>query len=172
LFSGVVPYPSTVGDSTTDYLCVYLPGTEQATPPHRYSEPSESELLSSKLLLYSSEVALLLEFTVDPDTQKPGLLDRGDYLLVEVNQYRRSRVGTGKVDKFALFWSKLHSLCSSPLATDLPGTLEVLASHLCIPAEHEEVQVISEADCNKAHVIAELGIETGSVKEEENRGEQ
>ena len=172
LFSGVVPYPGTIGDSTADYLCVYLPGAEQAIPPRGHSESSESELLGSKLPLYSSEVTLPLEFTVNPDTQKPGLLDRGNYLLVEVNQYRGSRVGTGEVDKFTLFWSKLYSLCSSPLATDLPGALEVPASRLCIPAKGKEVQVIGKADCNKASIVPELGIETSSIEEEENRREQ
>jgi hypothetical protein len=172
LFSGVVPYPSTIGDCTTDHFCIYLPGTEQATPPHRYSESSKSKLLGSELLLYSSEVALPLEFTVDPDTQKPGLLDRGNCLLVEVNWYCRGCVGTGEVDKFTLFWSKLYPLCSSPLAIDLPGALKVPVSRLCIPAEHEEVQVVSEADCNKACMITELGIETDSIEEEEDRREQ
>jgi hypothetical protein len=155
-----------------DHLCVYLPGTEQAIPPYRHSKPSESELLGSELLLYGSKVTLPLEFTVDPDTQKPGLLDRGNYLLVKVDWCHRSCIGTGEVDKFTLFWSKLYSLCSSLLATDLPGTLEVLVSHLYIPAEHKEVQVVSEADCNKAHMITELGIETGSIEEEEDRREQ
>jgi hypothetical protein len=167
-----MPHSSTICDCTADYLRVYLPGAEQATPPRGRSEPSESELLGGKLPLYSSEVTLPLEFTVDPDAQKPGLLDRVNYLLVEVNRYRGSRVGTGKVDKFALFRSELHSPCSSPLATDLPGALEVPASRLCIPTECEKVQVISEADRYEARVIAELGIETGSVKEEENRGER
>jgi hypothetical protein len=172
LFSRVVLYSSTIGNSTADHLRVYLPGTEQAILLYRYSEPSESKLLGSELLLYGSKVTLLLEFIVDPDTQKLGLLDRGNYLLVEVNQYRRSCVGTGKVDKFTLFWSKLYSSCSSLLATDLPGTLEVLVSRLCIPAEHKKVQVISKANCNKAHMITELGIETGSIEEEEDRREQ
>ena len=67
LFSGVVLYPGITGDSTINYLCVYLPSTEQAIPLYRYSEPSKSELLGSKLLLYGSKVTLLLEFTVDPD---------------------------------------------------------------------------------------------------------
>jgi hypothetical protein len=131
-----------------------------------------NKLLGSELLLYGSKVTLPLEFTVNPDTQKPGLLDRGNYLLVEVDQYCRSYMGTGEVDKFTLFWSKLHSLYLSLLATDLPGTLKVLASHLYIPAEHKEVQVVSEADYNKAHMITELGIETGSIEEEEDRREQ
>jgi hypothetical protein len=117
-------------------------------------------------------VTLPLEFTVDPDAQKPGLLDRGNYLLVEVDRRRRSRVGAGEVDKFTLFWSKLHSSCSSPLATDLPGALEVPASRLRILAEREEVQVVGEADCNKARMITELGIETGGVEEEEDRRER
>ena len=115
LFSGVVLYPGAVGDSTADYLCVYLPGTEQATPPRGRSEPSESELLGGKLPFYSSEVTLPLEFTVDPDAQKPGLLDGGNYLLVEVNGCRGSCVGAGKVDKFTLFWSKTPFLVFEPI---------------------------------------------------------
>jgi hypothetical protein len=117
-------------------------------------------------------VTLLLEFTVDPDTQKPGLLDRGNYLLVEVDQCCRSCIGTGKVDKFTLFWSKLYSLYSSLLATDLLGTLKVLVSCLYIPTEYKEIQVISKANCNKAYIIIELGIETSSIEEEEDRREQ
>jgi hypothetical protein len=167
-----VLYPSTIGDCTTDHLCIYLPGTEQAIPLYRYSESSESELLGSKLLLYSSKVALLLEFTVDLDTQKPGLLDRGNCLLVKVNWRYRGYIGTGKIDKFTLFWSKLYPLCSSLLAIDLPGALKVLASRLYIPAEYKEVQVISKADYNKASIVTELGIEISSIKEEENRREQ
>jgi hypothetical protein len=123
-------------------------------------------------VLYSSKVTLLLEFIVDPDTQKPGLLDKGNYLLVEMNWYYRSYIGIGKVDKFTLFWSKLYSLCLSLLAIDLPGTLKVLASRLYIPAEYKEVQVISKANYNKAYMITELGIETSSIEEEENRRKQ
>jgi hypothetical protein len=85
LFSGVVLYPGIIGNSTINYLYIYLPGIEQAIPLYRYSDPSKSELLGSKLLLYGREVTLLLEFTVDLDAQKPGLLDKGNYLLVEVN---------------------------------------------------------------------------------------
>jgi hypothetical protein len=172
LFGGVVPYSGTVGDSAADHLRVYLPGTEQAIPPRGRSEPSESELLGSKLPLYGSEVTLPLEFTVNPDTQKPGLLYRGYYLLVEVNRRRGNRVGAGEVDKFTLFWGKFHPSCSSLLAIDLPGALEVPASRLRIPAEGEEVQVIGKADCNKASMVLELGIETGGIEEEENRREQ
>ena len=46
------------------------------------------------------------------------------------------------------------------------------ASRLRIPAERKKVQVVGEAYCNEASVVAELGIETGSVEEEENRREQ
>jgi hypothetical protein len=167
-----VLYTSAIGNSTTDYLYVYLSGTEQAIPLYRYSEPSKSKLLGSKLLLYSNKVTLLLEFIVNPDTQKPGLLDRGNYLLVKVNQYYRSYIGTGEIDKFTLFWSKLYPLYLSLLTIDLPSTFKVPVSHLYIPAEYKKVQVIGKADCNKASIIIELGIETGSIKEEENRREQ
>jgi hypothetical protein len=85
LFSGIVLYTSAIGNSAIDHLCVYLSGIEQAIPSCGYSEPSKSKLLGSKLLLYSSKVILLLEFIVNPDTQKPGLLDRGNYLLVKIN---------------------------------------------------------------------------------------
>jgi hypothetical protein len=60
----------------------------------------------------------------------------------------------------------------SLLATGLLGALEVPVSRLCIPAKGKEVQVIGKADCNKASVVPELGIETGSIEEEENRREQ
>jgi len=73
-------------------------------------------------------VALPLEFTVNPDTKKPGLLDWGDCLLAEANSYRGHCMYTGKVDKFTLFWGKLYALCSSLLAVDLPGTLKVSVS--------------------------------------------
>jgi hypothetical protein len=67
LFSGIVLYSSTIGNSAADHLRVYLPGTEQAIPLYGHSEPSESKLLGSKLLFYGSKVTLLLEFTVDLD---------------------------------------------------------------------------------------------------------
>jgi hypothetical protein len=60
----------------------------------------------------------------------------------------------------------------SLLATDLPSALKVPVSHLYIPAKYKEVQVISKADCNKAYMITELGIETSSIEEEEDRREQ
>jgi hypothetical protein len=63
-----MPYSGTIGDCTADYLRVYLPGTEQVTPPHGRGEPSEGELLGGKLSLYSIEVTLPLEFTVFPNT--------------------------------------------------------------------------------------------------------
>ena len=103
LFDRIILYPSTIGDSTTDYLYIYLSSAEQAIPLYRRSESSKSKLLGSKLPLYSNKVTLPLEFTVDLDAQKPGLLDRDNYLLVEVNRYRRSRIGAGKIDKFTLF---------------------------------------------------------------------
>jgi hypothetical protein len=73
-------------------------------------------------------VALPLEFTVDLDAKKPGLLDWGDRLLAEANSCRGRCIYTGKVDEFTLFWGKLHVLYLSLLATDLPGTFEVPAS--------------------------------------------
>jgi hypothetical protein len=73
-------------------------------------------------------VALPLEFTVNPDTKKPGFLDWGDRLLAEANLCYRHYTYTGKVDEFTLFWGKLYTPCPSLLATGLPGTLEVLAS--------------------------------------------
>ena len=88
--------------------------------------------------------------------------------------YRRrgSCAGTGKVYQFALFWGKLYSPCLGPLVTGLPGAFEVPASLLCVLAEGKEVQVISKADCNEACLVTELGVETSSVKEEEDRGER
>jgi hypothetical protein len=70
-----VLHSSSIGYYTTDNLCVYFSGIEQAIPPRGHSEPSKGELLGSELLLYSIKVALLLEFTVDLDTKKPGFLD-------------------------------------------------------------------------------------------------
>jgi hypothetical protein len=70
-----VPHSSSIGHCTADNLCVYFSGTEQAIPLCGHSEPSKGELLGSKLLLYSVKVALLLEFTVNLDTKKPGFLD-------------------------------------------------------------------------------------------------
>jgi hypothetical protein len=63
----VVLHSSTIGYCTTDHLSIYFPGTEQATPLYRHSEPSEGELLGGKLPLYSVKVSLLLEFTVNPN---------------------------------------------------------------------------------------------------------
>jgi hypothetical protein len=62
-----VPHSGTIGYYTTDHLGVYFPGTEQATPLYRHGEPSKGELLGGKLPLYSVEVSLPLEFTVDPN---------------------------------------------------------------------------------------------------------
>ena len=62
-----MPHSSSIGHCTTDNLCVYFSGTEQATPLYGRSEPSEGKLLGSELLLYGIKVALLLEFTVDLD---------------------------------------------------------------------------------------------------------
>jgi hypothetical protein len=84
----------------------------------------------------------------------------------------RSYTGTGKVDQFALFRGKLHSLYSSPLAANLPGAFKVPASLLCVLTKGKEVQVICEADCNKAGLVAELSIETSGIEEEKDRGEQ
>jgi hypothetical protein len=75
LLSRVVPHSSTISYSATDNLCVYFSGTEQAIPLHGHGEPSEDKLLGSELPFYSIKVALLLEFTVDPDSKKPGFLD-------------------------------------------------------------------------------------------------
>jgi hypothetical protein len=130
LFSGVVLYSSTIGNSAADHLCVYLPGTEQATPPCGHSEPSESELLGSELLLYGSKVTLPLEFTVDLDAQKLGLLDRGNYLLVEVDQCRRSCVAGTEL------------YCKTPESLQYkkeslpPSTLPPRAQDCCPEAHH------------------------------------
>ena len=123
-----MPHSSSIGHCTTDNLCVYFSGTEQATPLRRRGKPGEGKLLGSELPFYGVKVALLLEFTVDLDAQKPGFLDWGDCLLAEANSCRGRRTCTGKVDEFALFWGKLHTLCSSLLATDLPGAFEVSVS--------------------------------------------
>jgi hypothetical protein len=48
----------------------------------------------------------------------------------------------------------------------------VLASRLRVFAECKEVEVVSKSNCNEASVVLELGIETGGVKEEEDRGER
>jgi hypothetical protein len=73
-------------------------------------------------------VALLLEFIVNLDTKKPGLLDWGDRLLAEANLYYRHCIYTDKIDEFTLFWGKLYTLCLSLLAIDLLGTFKVLVS--------------------------------------------
>jgi hypothetical protein len=116
-------------------------------------------------------VALPLEFTVNPDSKKPGFLDWGDRLLAKANWRRGRCVYTGKVDKFTLLWGKLHPSCSSPLATDLPGAFEVSASRLCILTEGQEVQVVGEADCYETSLVVELSVETRGVEEEEDRRE-
>jgi hypothetical protein len=103
LFSRIILYTSTIDNSTIDYFCIYLSSIEQAIPLYRYSKPNKSKLLDSKLLLYSSKIILLLEFIIDPDTQKLGLLDRSNYLLVKVNWYYRSYIGIDKINKFTLF---------------------------------------------------------------------
>jgi hypothetical protein len=89
-----------------------------------------------------------------------------------VNWYYKGCIGISKIDKFALFWSKLYLLYSSLLATDLLGALKVLVSYLYISAKYKKVQVISKADYNKASIVIELGIETNSIEEEENRRKQ
>ena len=71
----VVLYSSSIGHCTTDNLYVYFSSIEQAIPLYRHSEPSKGELLGSELPLYSVKVALLLEFTVNPDTKKLDFLD-------------------------------------------------------------------------------------------------
>jgi hypothetical protein len=76
------------------------------------------------------------------------------------------------VDQFALFRGKLYSSCSSLLAANLLGAFEVPASLLCVLTKGEEVQVICEADCNKAGLVVELSVETSSIEEEKDRGEQ
>jgi hypothetical protein len=80
-------------------------------------------------------------------------------------------VGIGKVDKFTLFRGKLHSLYIGPLATRLPSGFKVLAGRLYILTKCQEVKVVGKANCNKASVVLELGIEACSIEEEENRGE-
>jgi hypothetical protein len=70
-----VPHSSSIGHCTTDNLCIYFSGIEQAIPPHGHSEPSKGKLLGSELPLYSIKVALPLEFIVNPDAKKPGFLD-------------------------------------------------------------------------------------------------
>jgi len=116
-------------------------------------------------------VALPLEFTVNPDSKKPGFLDWGDYLLAEANWYRGRCVYTGKVDKFTLLWGKLHPSCSSLLATDLPGVFKVSASRLYILTEGQEVQVVGEADCYETSLVTELSVETRGIEEEEDQRE-
>jgi hypothetical protein len=128
LLGRVVPHSSTISHSTTDDFCVYFSGTEEATPLHGHGEPSEGKLLGSELPFYSVKVALPLEFTVDLDTKKPGLLDWSDRLLAKVNSCRGYCIYTGKVDEFTLFWGKLYALCLSLLAIDLLDTFEVLVS--------------------------------------------
>jgi hypothetical protein len=88
-----------------------------------------------------------------------------------VNQYYRSYIGIGKIDKFTLFWSKLYLLYLSLLITDLLDAFKVPVSHLYILTKYKKVQVISKANYNKANIVIELGIETGSIKEKENRRE-
>jgi hypothetical protein len=102
LLGRVVPYSSTISHSATDDLCVYFSGTEQAIPLHGHGEPGEGKLLGSELPFYSIKVALPLEFTVNPDSKKPGFLDWGDHLLAEANWCRGHCMYTGKVDKFTL----------------------------------------------------------------------
>jgi hypothetical protein len=70
-----VPHSSTISYSTIDNFYVYFSSIEQATPPRGHSKPSKGKLLGSELLFYSIKVALLLEFTVNPDSKKLGFLD-------------------------------------------------------------------------------------------------
>ena len=81
-------------------------------------------------------------------------------------------MGTGKVDQFALFRGKLYSSCSSLLATNLLGAFKVPACLLCVLAKGKEVQVICEADYNKASLVTELSVKTSSIEEEKDKGEQ
>jgi hypothetical protein len=60
----------------------------------------------------------------------------------------------------------------SLLAIDLLDTLKVLVSCLYISAKYKKVQIISKADCNKAYIIIELGIETSSIEEKEDKRKQ
>ena len=166
-----MPDPSPICDGASNYLCIHLPGAEQATSPRGRGESGESKLLGSELPFYCREVALPLEFTVDPDSKKPGFLDWGDRLLAEANWRRRRCACTGKVDKFTLFWGKLHSSCSSPLATDLPGAFKVSVSRLYILTKGQEVQVISKANCYKTSLVIELSVETRGIEEEEDQRE-
>jgi hypothetical protein len=76
------------------------------------------------------------------------------------------------VDQFTLFRGKLYSLCSSLLAVNLPGAFEVPASLLHVLTKGKEVQVICEADCNKASLVIELSVETSGIEEEKDRGER
>jgi hypothetical protein len=117
-------------------------------------------------------VAFPLEFAVNPDAEEPSLLDRRYNLLIEVNWRRRSGAGASKVDEFTLFGSKLHSPRMGPLAARLPSGFEVSAGRLCILTERKEVKVVGKADCNKAGVVLELGIEACSIEEEENGRER
>jgi hypothetical protein len=60
----------------------------------------------------------------------------------------------------------------SLLIIDLLGAFKVLVSHLYIPAEYKKIQIISKANCNKANIIIELGIETSNIKKKENKRKQ
>jgi hypothetical protein len=164
-----VLHSSTISHSTTDDFCVYFSGTEQAILLRRHGEPGKGKLLGSELPFYGIKVALLLEFTVDLDSKKPGFLDWGDHLLAEANWRRRRYTYTGKVDKFTLLWGKLYSSCSSPLATDLPGAFKVSASRLCILTKGQEVQVVSKADYYESSLVTELSVETRGIEEEEDQ---
>ena len=75
------------------------------------------------------------------------------------------------MDEFTLFRGKLHAPRSSPLTTDLPGTLKVPASRQRIFTEGQEVQVVGKADCYKTSLVPELGVETRGVEEKEDRRE-
>ena len=114
-------------------------------------------------------MVLLLEFTVDLDTQKLGFLDQGDCLLAEVNLYYKYYIYTGKVDEFTLFQGKLYTLCSSLLAVGLLGTFKVSASLQYIFTEGQEVQVISKADYYKTSLVLKLGVETRGIEEKEDQ---
>jgi hypothetical protein len=84
-FSRIILYTNTIDNSIIDYLYIYLSSIEQAILLYRYNKPNKNKLLDSKLLLYSNKIILLLEFIINLNMQKLGLLDRGNYLLVKIN---------------------------------------------------------------------------------------
>jgi hypothetical protein len=128
-------------------------------------------LLGCKLPFYSIEVALPLEFAVDPDSEEPGLLDWCYSLVVEVDRCRWCSAGAGKVEELALFRGKLHSPCPGPPVTRLPRAFEVAAGLLGIFTKGKEVKVVRKSHGYKAGVFLELCIQASGIEEEEYRGE-